>query len=78
MSSVKKNDNLRSSPWSGREGSRWHRLPPAVQAPASHTTPTQQQNKIKTTKSTQRSQQTIFKGKHLIFSLEVFTFTNLN
>lgn len=51
----------RSSPRRGREGSRWHRLASAVQAPASHTTPTQQQNQKKkreTTKSTQRSQQT--------------------
>lgn len=57
----KKTEIRRSSPRRGREGSRWHRLASAVQAPASHTTPTQQQNQKKkreTTKSTQRSQQT--------------------
>lgn len=56
----RKTEIRQSSPRHGREGSRWHRLASAVQAPASHTTPTQQQNqkKKRTTKSTQRSQQT--------------------
>jgi len=43
----KKTEIRRSSPRRGREGSRWHRLASAVQAPASHTTPTQQQNQKK-------------------------------
>lgn len=58
----KKRTEIRhSSPQRVREDSRWHRLASAVQAPASHTTPTQQQNQKKkeeTTKSTQGSQQT--------------------
>lgn len=43
----KKTKNRQSSPRHGREESRWHRLASAVQAPASHTTPTQQQNQKK-------------------------------
>lgn len=43
----KKTEIRQSSPRHGREGSRWHRLASAVQAPASHTTPTQQQNQKK-------------------------------
>jgi len=43
----KKTEIRRSSPRRGREGSRWHRLASAVQAPASHTTPTQQKNQKK-------------------------------
>lgn len=43
----KKTEIRQSSPRHGREGSRWHRLASVVQAPASHTTPTQQQNQKK-------------------------------
>lgn len=48
----KKTEIRQSSPRHGREGSRWHRLASAVQAPASHTTPTQQQNQKKREKQT--------------------------